>query len=186
MKETERVRKLCETALFVAIVFLGGFIIKFPGPVGYAHIGDSMIFLSVLMLGGKRGAVAGGLGAAIADVVSGYTIWAVPTMICKALMALVMGLIIKHHLAGLKGRALFIIAALAGGVVQGFAYEFFWFVLFGKAAAIAAIPGLTFQTVSGIIIAFVISEALQKTALRKNFVYTTDGKSVGKEQENVG
>ena len=55
------------------------------------HIGDSMIFLSVLMLGGKRGAVAGGIGAALADVVSGYTIWAVPTLICKAAMALVMG-----------------------------------------------------------------------------------------------
>ena len=38
MKETERVRKLCETALFVAIVFLGVFIIKFPGPFGYSHI----------------------------------------------------------------------------------------------------------------------------------------------------
>lgn len=179
MKETERIRKLCETALFIAIVFLGVFIIKFPGPFGYAHIGDSMIFLSVLMLGGRRGAVAGGLGAAIADIVSGYTIWAVPTMICKALMAIVMGEIIRTHLFGIKGRMLWITAALAGGIVQGFAYEFFWFVLFGKAAAIAAVPGLTFQTVSGIIIAFIISEALQKTALKRNFVYTTDGSAAG-------
>ena len=91
MKETERIKNLCETALFIAIVFLGVFIIKFPGPFGYMHIGDSMIFLSVLMLGGKRGAVAGGIGAALADIVSGYTIWAVPTLICKAAMALVMG-----------------------------------------------------------------------------------------------
>ena len=51
MKETERIKNLCETALFIAIVFLGVFIIKFPGPFGYMHIGDSMIFLSVLMLG---------------------------------------------------------------------------------------------------------------------------------------
>ena len=62
MKETERIKNLCETALFIAIVFLGVFIIKFPGPFGYMHIGDSMIFLSVLMLGGKRGAVAGSRG----------------------------------------------------------------------------------------------------------------------------
>lgn len=178
MRETERIRKLCETALFIAVVFLGVFIIKFPGPFGYAHIGDSMIFLAVLMLGGRRGALSGGIGAAIADIVSGYTIWAAPTLICKALMALVMGGIIKMQFFGLKGRALWIIAAFAGGIVQGIAYEFFWFVLFSKAAAIAALPGLTFQTVSGVIIAFVISETLQKTALRKNFVYTTDG---GKE-----
>ena len=91
MNRTERIKDLCETALFVAIVFIGVFIIKFPGPFGYAHIGDSMIFLSVLMLGGKRGAVAGGVGAALADIVSGYAVWAVPTLICKAVMALVMG-----------------------------------------------------------------------------------------------
>ena len=70
MNQSERIKNLCETALFIAIVFLGVFIIKFPGPFGYAHIGDSMIFLAVLMLGGKRGAVAGGIGAAIADLVA--------------------------------------------------------------------------------------------------------------------
>ena len=31
MKETERIKNLCETALFIAIVFLGVFIINFPG-----------------------------------------------------------------------------------------------------------------------------------------------------------
>ena len=157
MKETERIKNLCETALFIAIVFLGVFIIKFPGPFGYMHIGDSMIFLSVLMLGGKRGAVAGG--------------------ICKAAMALVMGAIIKHHAFGLNGRVLWIISAVAGGLTQGVGYVIFWYFLFGKAAAIAAVPGLAFQAVSGIIIAFVISEALQKTSLRRHFIYSTDGKT---------
>lgn len=177
MKETERIKNLCETALFIAIVFLGVFIIKFPGPFGYMHIGDSMIFLSVLMLGGKRGAVAGGIGAALADIVSGYTIWAVPTLICKAAMALVMGAMIKHHTFGLNGRVLWIISAVAGGLTQGVGYVIFWYFLFGKAAAIAAVPGLAFQAVSGIIIAFVISEALQKTSLRRHFIYSTDGKT---------
>ena len=150
MKETERIKNLCETALFIAIVFLGVFIIKFPGPFGYMHIGDSMIFLSVLMLGGKRGAVAGGL---------------------------VMGAMIKHHAFGLNGRVLWIISAVAGGLTQGVGYVIFWYFLFGKAAAIAAVPGLAFQAVSGIIIAFVISEALQKTSLRRHFTYSTDGKT---------
>ena len=176
MKQTERVKNLCETALFIAIVFLGVFIIKFPGPFGYAHIGDSMIFLSVLMLGGRRGALAGGIGAAIADIVSGYTIWALPTLICKTVMALLMGTMIKNHAFGLKGRGLWILSAAAGGLAQGVAYVLFWWVLFGKAAAIAAVPGLAFQAVSGIIIAFVLSEALQKTSLKRHFIYTTDGK----------
>lgn len=176
MSQKNKILNLCETGLFIAIVFIGVFIIKIPGPFGYAHIGDSMIFLSVLMLGGKRGAVAGGIGAALADIVSGYTIWAVPTLICKALMALVMGSFIKHHIFGMKGRVLWIIAALAGGLTQGVGYVIFWYFLFGKAAAISAVPGLTFQAVAGIIIAFVISEALQKTSLKRHFIYTTDEK----------
>ncbi|MFQ7472652.1 MAG: ECF transporter S component [Anaerovoracaceae bacterium] len=178
MREAEKIKGLCETALFIAIVFLGVFIIKFPGPFGYAHIGDSMIFLSVLMLGGKRGAAAGGFGAAIADIVSGYTIWAVPTMICKALMALVMGALIKYRILGLKGRALWVVSAAAGGLVQTAGYMSFWYFLFGKAAAFAALPGLAFQMISGIIIAFVIAEALQKTGLKRYFIYTSDEKGV--------
>lgn len=176
MNQSDRVRNLCETALFVAIVFIGVFLVKIPGPFGYTHIGDSMIFLSVLMLGGKRGAVAGGVGAALADIVSGYTVWAVPTLICKAMMAALMGAMIKHHAFGLKGRGLWIVSAAAGGVLQGIGYLIFWYFMFGKAAAIAAVPGLTFQAISGIIIAFVISESLQKTVLKKHFIYTTDGK----------
>lgn len=178
MNETDRVKNLCETAMFVAIVFIGVFLIKIPGPFGYTHIGDSMIFLSVLMLGGKRGAIAGGIGAALADIVSGYTIWAVPTLICKAMMAALMGAMIKHHVFGLKGRKLWIVSAAAGGILQGIGYFIFWYFLFGKAAAIAAVSGLAFQAVSGIIIAFVISEALQKTALKRHFIFTTNGKGV--------
>ena len=178
MRQTEKIKRLCETTLFIAIVFLGVFIIKFPGPFGYVHIGDSMIFLAVLMLGTKQGAAAGGLGAAVADIVSGYTIWALPTLICKALMSFVMGTMIKQHAFGLKGRVLWIAAAVCGGLTQGIAYVIFWYILFGSAAAVAAVPGLAFQTVSGIIIAFTISEALQKTSLKKHFIYTTDEKGV--------
>ncbi len=178
MKETERIKSLCETALFIAIVFLGVFILKFPGPFGYVHIGDSMIFLSVLMLGGKRGALAGSLGASIADLVSGYTIWAIPTFLCKAAMALVMGVMIKGHFMGLRGRTLWVLSAIAGGLTQGIGYVVFWYGFFGKAAAAAAaaVPGLVFQTISGIMIAFALAEALQKTSLKKYFIYTTDGK----------
>lgn len=178
MHQSEKIKNLCEAALFIAVVFLGVFIIKFPGPFGYAHIGDSMIFLSVLMLGGRRGALAGGLGAAIADIVSGYTIWALPTLICKAAMALAMGTLIRKGLPGIHGRLLWIIAAISGSLVQTVGYEIFWYFLFGKAAAIAALPGLAFQAVSGIIIAFVLSESLQKTALKNHFIYTTNGKKV--------
>lgn len=169
--DNEKLKAMTETGVFIAIVFVGVFLIKIPVPSGYMHIGDSMIFLSVLLLGGKRGAIAGGIGAALADLISGYAVWIVPTLICKAAMALVTAGLIKIRVFGLKGRALWIVAALLGGVTQAIGYLATWWVLFGKAAAILAVGGLTFQTVSGIIIAFVIIEALKKTSLKKKFIY---------------
>ena len=137
-----------------------------------------MIFLAVLMLGSKRGAIAGGIGAGLADFIGGYGVWVLPTMICKGLMGLVMGTLIEKRAFGLKGRMLWILSACLGGLIQGIGYVFAWALLFGKAAGIAAVPGLIFQAVSGIIIAFVASEAIQKTTLRKHLIFTTDKKSI--------
>lgn len=178
MNQQSKIREMCETALFAALVLLGTYLFKFPGLYGYTHLGDSMIFLAVLMLGSKRGAVAGGIGAGLADLIGGYGVWVLPTMICKALMGLVMGTLIEKRAFGLKGRVLWILSACLGGLTQGIGYVIAWTLLFGRAAGIAAIPGLAFQAVSGIIIAFVASEAIQKTALRKHLIFTTDGKNV--------
>ncbi|MBQ9014557.1 MAG: ECF transporter S component [Firmicutes bacterium] len=165
----EKITKITETALFIALVFLGVFLFKFPLPFGYMHLGDCMIFLAVLILGGKRAALAGGIGAALADVVSGYTIWALPTFACKAALALVMGLILSHKVFGLSGKAAWLVGGIAGGIVQSIGYLIFWFVLFGKAAMIAALVPLLAQTGLGIAIAFLLAAALEKTALRKYF-----------------
>lgn len=170
-----KITELCETALFTALVFLGVSIFKFPSAFGYSHLGDCMIFLSVLMLGGKRGALAGGIGAALADLIGGYAIWIVPTLISKAIMALVMGAMIKGQIFGLKGRALWLVAAVSGGVLQSLGYTAARMIFYGTAAGLASIPGLTFQTGTGIVLAFLLSEALQKTSLRSRFLYTTNG-----------
>ena len=50
-----------------------------------------MIFLSVLLLGKKGGALAAGLGSALADVLGGYAAYAPWTLLIKALMAIIMG-----------------------------------------------------------------------------------------------
>jgi uncharacterized membrane protein len=172
------IEKLSLTALFVALVFLGTFTFKIPAPFGYMHLGDCMILLAVLILGGKRGAVAGAIGAGLADIISGYAVWFIPTVICKSLMALSMGYIISKKIFRLKGRVLWMTGAVFGGVLQSIGYTITRIIFYGTAPAIASIPLLLVQTGLGIIFAFVLSEALQKTALRKVFLYTTDSKGV--------
>ena len=56
---------------------------------GYVHLGDTMVFLGVLMLGKRRGAAAAGLGSALADVLGGFAFWAPWTLVIKSLMAFV-------------------------------------------------------------------------------------------------
>ena len=59
----EKTNQLAKTALMIALIFVGTFSIRIPNPAtgGYFHMGDSMIFLSVLILGKRDGAFAGAL-----------------------------------------------------------------------------------------------------------------------------
>ena len=60
-------------------------------------MGDSMIFLSVLILGKRDGAFAGALGGALADLLCGAAIWIGPTLIIKFIMAWIMGIIWEQY-----------------------------------------------------------------------------------------
>lgn len=90
-------RKIILTGLMTALVYLFTSIIKIPTVNGYIHLGDGFIFLSVLILGPFYGAFASGVGSMLSDILSQYAQWAIPTLIIKSLMALVMGLIARHR-----------------------------------------------------------------------------------------
>jgi len=173
MRDT-KVLQLCETAIFVALIFVATFLLKFPTPIGYSHLGDCLIFVSVLMLGWKRGACAGALGAAMADLVGGFAVWIVPTLIAKSLMAAIMGLVLERMIRHNHGRAGWILGAVLGGSAQVFVYTVTRVFLYGTAAALTRLPFVSGQTLIGIVLAFILTEALQKTSLRSRFVFTTD------------
>ena len=91
---TMSTKKLVYTAVMMALVCIATSIIKIPTPFtsGYIHLGDSMIFLSVAILGWGYGALAAGIGSMLADILGGYAVWALPTLIIKSLMAIIMGI----------------------------------------------------------------------------------------------
>ena len=43
-------------------------------------MGDCMIFLAVLMLGRKNGAIAAALGGALSDLLAGAAVWILPAL----------------------------------------------------------------------------------------------------------
>lgn len=77
------------SAMFAALVTVTTAFIKIPTPVGgYVHPGDSMVYLAASVLPGPFGIIASAIGGALADLISGYPHWAIPTAIIKALNVL--------------------------------------------------------------------------------------------------
>ncbi len=136
--------------MMIALVFLGTFYFKIPTLFGYTHLGDCMLILAVGLLGTKKGAIAGAVGAGLADLIGGYTIWVVPTMAFKASWAIVMGFIAFNLLKNPKYSLW--VGAIAGGIIHIALYTLIKIPMFGLAYALSTLVTLTFQTISGIVL----------------------------------
>ena len=88
MRNNEKIKYAAMTAMFAALITVTTAYVKIPAPLGYAHAGDSMIYLSASVLPGPLGFAAAAIGGGLADLLAGYPQWAVPTAIIKALNVL--------------------------------------------------------------------------------------------------
>lgn len=95
MKQT-KLRTLILAAMFAALTCVATMIIHIPSPIGgYFNLGDCMVLLSAFVLGPVWGMAAGGIGSALADLISGAMTWVPGTLVIKALMALAAALIYR-------------------------------------------------------------------------------------------
>jgi uncharacterized repeat protein (TIGR04002 family) len=79
------------TALLTALIMLlTAYVLHIPIGVnnGYVHLGDTMIYLSAVLLPTPFALLSAAVGGALADVLSGAALWAIPTAVIKALMVL--------------------------------------------------------------------------------------------------
>ena len=145
------VKKLTVAGVMAALVFVMTYVPKVPVPVtgGYVHLGDGAIFLSVLLLG-PLGIPAAAIGSGLSDILGGYLVYALPTMLIKALVALIAWKIWKEG-SWLRAAAAFIVAEIA--MVAGyFAFES---VMYGAAAAWAAVGPNCIQGIAGVALGLV-------------------------------
>ena len=85
-------RLLAITAVMTAIVFVLTRVIQIPTPAkGYIHLGDAGVFFGAFAFGPFAGAIAGGLGTALADAAGGYPQWAIFSFLIHGLQGLVVG-----------------------------------------------------------------------------------------------
>ena len=154
-------KDITATAIAAALVFITTYVFKIPAPGGYTHLGDCMIFISVLLLGTRRGAFAGGIGAALADGLGGYTHYIIPSFCIKAIMAVIMGVFTYKIFKDKKWG--WFVGAVVGGAAQVFLYTVIKIPMYDLAYALSRLPGNILQTGTGIAIAAVIIAVLNES-----------------------
>lgn len=88
-REAADARLLALTGLFAALGCVGTMVLQVPSPSGgYMNLGDAVVILGAFLLGPVYGAIAGGVGPAMADLLSGYAVYVPATLAIKAVMAL--------------------------------------------------------------------------------------------------
>lgn len=151
-------KELCLTAVMTALVFLTTFVPRIPIPLGYAHLGDAAIFLMVLFLPKRPAFAAACLGSALSDLLGGFPLWILPTLLIKFVMAWIAqklaGQSVTTHSAA--------IAFLAASIWMTAGYTAFGILLYNSlSAGLASTPGLFLEGILNTIAALVLLPVLK-------------------------
>jgi len=184
MQRNPKVFNLVMTALLMGLIMLATSTFRIPSPFtqGYVHLGDTMIFLGVLVLGKKNGTIAAGIGSALADIMAGYAIYAPWTLIIKGLMAFVMAVFIEamagrtktsFRIAGLP--VIEIMGMVLAGLVMAAGYCIVDGIMAGNMlSGLLGVPANIGQFAVGMVLASALAAALYKTPAKRWFAYRLD------------
>ena len=96
--------------------------IPLPGLRIYFNLGEGIIYTIAILFGARYGAACGGIGAAMADIVLGYPLWAPLTLLIKGTEGYVVGkLAPKGRLKAIAAGAMIMIAGYttSAGILYG-------------------------------------------------------------------
>ena len=151
-------------ALSIALVCVSTMAIQIPIPLGYMHLGNTCILLTAALFGPTTGLLAGGIGSALADLLTGYTQWVLPTLLIKSIMGFAIGYLAwgkekKLHMASVRT----LIASIAGVAVMIAGYTIAGAVMNGSIyTGLLQVSGLTLEGIIGMAIFYVIGFVLER------------------------
>ncbi len=159
-------KKLTITGLFMALICLSTMFFKIPIPGGYAHIGNAFIFLACAVLDKKGSVVACGVGSALADLLGGWYMWIIPTLIIKSIMGFVIALLMPKILNIKSVRTG--VALAIGTVEMVIGYVVAGIIIMGTfAASLTQVPGLVLEDIAGVVIFYIVGAMLVKSGAIK-------------------
>ena len=158
----DKTKELVIDALFIALTFAATMFINIRLPLmgngGLIHLGN-------VPIGKRTGALAGGIGMGLFDLISGWTAWAPFTLIIVGLMGYVSGLISEK----LKVRPIIAntVAVIAALIIKIAGYYLAEGILFGNwVAPLGSIPGNIIQVATAGVIVIPFAGKLKQIAAR--------------------
>lgn len=159
-------KKIVMAALMAALICVATMIIKIPSPLkGYLNLGDCVVLTAGWMLSPLYGFLAAGIGSALADMFSGYIIYAPATFAIKGCMALIacFGFKYLHRKTGdMPSRIISGIVAELMMILGYFVFEGF---MYGFGPSAVNIPANGVQGIAGLIIGIVLTKVFIKSKI---------------------
>ena len=119
-----KTKLLVLNGLMIALVCMATMVIQIPIPMteGYVNIGDSIIFVTSILFGPISGMIAGGFGSALADILTGYSHWALFTLLIKGFEGYIVGIIVRENtnlIKNILATSLGVIIMVSGYLLAG-------------------------------------------------------------------
>lgn len=163
--EESHVKFMTITALAVALTYVFTAFVNVRLPImangGLIHLGNVPLFIFAIIFGKKTGAIAGGIGMGLFDLLSGWTAWAPFTLIIGGIMGYVVGLLTEKK----KGYGWTVAAMFLALVIKIVGYYIAEGFIYGNwLAPVTSIPGNIVQVVTAMIIVMLVITPLKKAA----------------------
>jgi uncharacterized repeat protein (TIGR04002 family) len=150
--------------LFTALIFVATtYLPRIPiGSGGYIHVGDTAIYLAASFLPKRLAMAAGGLGGALADVLSGFVLWAPFTLVIK------MGLVLPFTDRSGKLLCSRNIAAMfaAFPITVGGYYAAEWILTGSASVPLVSLPYNALQAAGSAVLYFCLAAQMDKDRLK--------------------
>ncbi len=159
---------IAKISVLGALVTVATIVFQIPTPAtrGYINLGDTFIFVGAILLGGRSGLFIGGIGSALADILSGYAHWAPFTLLIKGLEGYVAGFASPIYKEEKVNYLVSILVLVGASIVMVGGYFIVEVFMYGFGAALAELPGNMFQGGASIVISIVILITLKKAGIK--------------------
>ena len=161
-----KTKKIVISALIAALACVATMVIQIPSPLkGYINLGDCVVLMAGWMLSPAYAFLAAGLGSALADIFSGYVIYAPATFVIKGLMAVIAFYGFRLLNKKLNKTLSRIGSGISAEFVMVLGYFIFEGFLYGFIPSLVNVPANSIQGIAGIVVGVILINVFRKTKI---------------------